>query len=91
MHENIKKWLKERLNNEERYIHSIGAEQSARELAKMFDIDEEKAALAALIHDNAKCFSNEEMLKIIEDNNLDISETEKQAYKTLHAGVGAVF
>ena len=85
---NVKEWLKSRLS-EERYAHSIGSEEAARKLAKRFGVDEDKAAFAALIHDNAKCMSPKELLKIIEENNLPVSETEKQSTKTLHAPVSA--
>lgn len=88
MFEKEKDWLKSRLN-EERYIHSLGAKKAARELAKKFGVDQDKAAYAALIHDNAKNMHTEELLKIIEDNNLDVSETEKRSPKTLHAPVSA--
>ncbi|OGI20341.1 MAG: hypothetical protein A2287_04335 [Candidatus Melainabacteria bacterium RIFOXYA12_FULL_32_12] len=84
----VKKWLKDRLS-EERYSHSLGSEEAARELAQRFDVDENKAAYAALIHDNAKCVSTDELLKIINENNLSVSETEKQSTKTLHAPVSA--
>ena len=53
---NYKNWLKENLD-EERYEHSVGVAECAMELAKRFDLDEEKAYLCGLIHDCAKCFS----------------------------------
>lgn len=89
MESDLKSWLKLRLNDEERYNHSLGVEQTARELAVRFEEDEGKAALAGLIHDNAKCLSIEEMLKIIDENNLPVSEIEKKAWKAIHAPVGA--
>jgi len=84
----IKKWLKEILN-EERYLHSLGAEEKARELAERFGADVDKAAFAALIHDNAKCFSVAELKQIIKENNIPVSELELKSYKTLHSPVGA--
>jgi predicted HD superfamily hydrolase involved in NAD metabolism len=88
MYEDLKKWLKSRLD-EERYMHSLGTEESARDLAQRFGADPDKAALAGLLHDNAKSISKEEMLKIIEENNLPVSEFEKRSPKVLHAPVGA--
>ena len=38
----IKKWLKENLN-EERYLHSLGTAECAVELADKFGLDKEKA------------------------------------------------
>ena len=80
--------LKGRLE-EERYSHVLGAEETARDLAKRFNVDEDRAALAALLHDNAKHIPNEELLEIIDENNLPVSEIEKKSIKVLHAPVGA--
>lgn len=84
----IKSWLKERLSGE-RYSHSLGSEESARELAIRFNADPDRAAFAALVHDNAKCIPDKELLKIINENNLPVSEMEKMSTKTLHAPVSA--
>ncbi|MBR6722000.1 bis(5'-nucleosyl)-tetraphosphatase (symmetrical) YqeK [bacterium] len=80
-------WLKENLN-EERYEHSLGTADSAKMLAEIYGQDSEKAYVAGLLHDCAKCFSTEKLLEIIEAN-LDIEEAEKENYKTLHAPVSA--
>lgn len=84
----IREWLKLRLS-EEKYLHSLGAEKTARELAERFSEDVEKAALAGLIHDNAKDISYEEMLSIIKENNFDIGEDIKNNQKILHAHLGS--
>lgn len=83
----ILKWLKENLN-EKRYIHTLGTADCAKELAQKFDLDSEKAYLAGLLHDCAKCFSNEKLLDIIH-KRLDVEECEMLNYKTLHAPVSA--
>ncbi len=83
----IKEWLKENLN-EERYFHTLGTAQCAKELANKFNLNPEKAYLAGLLHDCAKCFSNEKLLNIIKEN-LDVQECEMLNYKTLHAPVSA--
>lgn len=84
----IENWLKDNLV-EERYIHSIGVMESAVELAKMFNLDIEKARLAGLLHDCAKCFPNEKLLDIIHKNIHDVQDCELLNYKTLHAPVSA--
>lgn len=81
-------WVKSRLS-EERYLHSLGAEETAKQLAIMFSLDPEKAALAGLIHDNAKNIPYEEMLSIIKENNFEIEEDIKNNQKILHAYLGA--
>lgn len=83
----IKLWLKENLN-EERYIHTLGTAECAKSLAEKFDLNTEKAYIAGLLHDCAKCFSNEKLLEIIHEN-LNVEECEMLNYKTLHAPVSA--
>ncbi len=83
----ILKWLKENLN-EKRYIHTLGTADCAKELAAQFGLDVDKAYLAGLLHDCAKCFSNEKLLDIIHEH-LNVEECEMLNYKTLHAPVSA--
>ncbi len=83
----ILNWLKNNLN-EERYIHTLGTAECAKELANKFNLDSEKAYLAGLLHDCAKCFSNEKLLDIIHQH-LNVEECEMLNYKTLHAPVSA--
>ena len=83
----ILSWLKNNLN-EERYIHTLGTAECAKELANKFNLNSEKAYLAGLLHDCAKCFSNEKLLDIIHQH-LNVEECEMLNYKTLHAPVSA--
>ncbi len=83
----IKQWLKENLN-EERYLHTLGTAECAKQLAKKYNMDEEKAYLAGLLHDCAKCFSKDKLLDIIK-KHLNVEESEILNYKTLHAPVSA--
>ena len=83
----IKQWLNDNLS-EERYFHTIGTAECARELAEIFCCDCQKAYLAGLLHDCAKCFTKERLLEII-NANLEVEEAELLNYKTLHAPVSA--
>lgn len=85
--EEILKWLKDNLS-EERYIHTLGTADCAKELAMRYGMDEDKAYTAGLLHDCAKCFTTEKLLEIIKDN-LEVEESEMLNYKTLHAPVSA--
>lgn len=85
--EEILKWLKNNLT-EDRYSHCLGTAECAKELAKQFGEDENKAYTAGLLHDCAKCFNNEKLLDIIH-KNLNVDENELMNYKTLHAPVSA--
>ena len=86
--ETIKKWLKENLS-EEKYLHSIGASETAKSLAVRFGENPEKAEIAALMHDIAKCLNYDELIKMIVDNSIEISDSERENPKTLHSPVGA--
>ena len=80
----IKEKLKNNLNYE-RYIHSLGTMEKAMELAEEFGCDVEKAQVAGLLHDCAKCLTNEEL----QSYEKEFYECEKLSYKTWHAPVGA--
>ena len=84
--EEIKDWLKNNLNDE-RYRHTLGVADCAKELALKHGIDPEKAYLAGLLHDCAKCFDKETSKSYFD--KVDITEEEKINYKTWHAPIGA--
>lgn len=86
----IKNYLKENLSSE-RYFHTLGVMEEAVELAKRYNVDIEKAEMAGLLHDNAKCMTKEDLRKFISENLPDLDENELKNYKTLHAPVGAYF
>ena len=87
----IKDALKHCLDKE-RFEHSIGTAECAAELANKYGIDTNKAYLAGLIHDCAKCESKESLEQILKDNSkiLGITDCEFIAPKTFHAPAGAV-
>lgn len=80
-------WLKENLTDE-RFSHCLGTAKCAKGLAKEFGQDENKAYIAGLLHDCAKCFDTDKLLEIINEN-LDVEPNEMMNYKTLHAPVSA--
>ena len=85
--EYIGNWLKANLT-EERYLHSLGTAECARDLAKRYGLDEERAYFTGLIHDCAKCLPKTETEKIIKENIiLECGELENP--KTHHAPIGA--
>lgn len=73
---------------DKRYIHTIGVMETAIELAKQYGVDEEKAEMAAIFHDYAKCRPVSEMEEIIKRENLpkDLLLYNKELW---HAPVGA--
>ena len=87
--EYIKTWLGENLS-EKRYNHSLGCAQTAKKLAEIYNVDEEKAYLTGLVHDCAKNFDNEKSLDIIKNTiKTGFLENELKNHKTYHAIVGA--
>lgn len=86
--EEIKKELEKKLS-ERRYEHSISVMNMAEELAKIYNVNVEDAKIAGLLHDNAKEMSEEEMLKYVKENNIEITEFEEINVKILHGKIGA--
>lgn len=84
LQEKVKKVLEPK-----RYEHTLGVAYTCANLAFVYDIDEEKAFLAGLLHDVAKCMSCEKRISICEKNNLEITQVEWENPVLLHAKVGA--
>lgn len=74
--------------HEKRYIHTIGVMETAIKLAHQYGVDEQKAELAAIFHDYAKCRPIREMEEIIKRENMpsDLLAHNKELW---HAPVGA--
>lgn len=83
----IKDWLKDNLD-EERYNHSLGTADCAKSLAEKFSLDLQKAYLAGLVHDCAKCYSNENLRDILK-TKLNCNLEEFLNPKTYHSPAGA--
>lgn len=84
----IKKTLKKELDKD-RYEHTLGVMYTSACLAMANGYDMEKAQLAGLLHDCAKCIPNEKKLKICAKNNIPVTQVEKDNPFLLHAKVGA--
>ena len=72
-----------------RYEHTLGVEYTAAALAMRFGADLEKAQIAGLLHDCAKCISDQEKLSICKKHKITITGSEQKAPFLLHAKVGA--
>lgn len=76
--------------NAKRYEHTLCVAYTAAALAMVHDEDPNKALIAGMLHDCAKCLSNKKLISICEKNNLSISETELQnPAALLHAKAGS--
>lgn len=84
----IQKELSKELDNK-RYEHTLGVAYTAACMAMRYDCDINKAYLAGLLHDCAKCMTHEERLNYCKKHKLEVTEYEKQNPALLHAKVGA--
>ena len=83
-----KKTLRKYLDRD-RFEHSEGVMYTAAALAMRYGEDLEKAQIAGILHDCAKCMPDSKKLKICEKNHIEITEAEKMSPFLLHAKVGA--
>ncbi len=73
-----------------RYEHTLGVMYTAGALAMRYEEDIEKALIAGLLHDCAKCIPPDKKIKLCEKSGIRISEVERQNPGLLHAKLGAV-
>ena len=85
--EDIQNYIKDKLS-EKRYYHSVCVMERSEELAKKYGADIEIAKKIGIAHDVAKEIPEEEKLKYVKDNNIEIDETERENTALLHAKIG---
>lgn len=83
-------FLKEHLPKE-RFLHTLAVEKEAVSLAKRYNVDIKKASLAGLLHDCAKGFSDEELIRLARTYNIPLSIWDLYSPQILHAPVGSIF
>ena len=90
----IKKYLKKHLTKD-RYHHTLGVAYTAAALAMKYNTDTsnanlaQRAYLAGLLHDCAKCMSDEKKLQMCDKNHTSYSSMEAEHPYLLHGKVGA--
>lgn len=84
----IKKELEDNLDSK-RYEHTLGVAYTAACLAMRYGYNMEKAYIAGLLHDCAKCMSNKDKIEYCEKHDIPINSTEQANPSLLHAKVGA--
>ena len=82
--------LKEHLDDA-RYEHSISVMYTAGAMAMRYGFDLERAMIAGLLHDCAKCVPSSEKIRLCEEYNLGVSEVERKNPGLLHSKLGAYF
>ncbi len=79
----------EKIQDARRFEHTLGVEYTAAALAMRYGSNMENARTAGLLHDCAKCISDEKRLSICKKNHIKVTEVERKNPFLLHAKVGA--
>ena len=87
--EPIQEKLKTSLD-ESRYEHTIGVMYTAGCMAMAHGYDIEKAMLAGLLHDCAKCMTHEERVALCDAHQVEVTVSEHENKAILHAKAGAI-
>lgn len=72
-----------------RFWHTIGVMYTAGNLAYVYDYPYTNAMIAGLLHDCAKCLSDEERIAICQNQGIEIKAIEQKHPHLLHGKVGA--
>lgn len=82
--EYMRKRLQERVKPS-RYAHSMGVSQAAEQLARIYGVDENDAAVAGLLHDWDKALSFRKLRKIAKKRNLASKSVRRDMPGVLHS------
>ena len=72
-----------------RYIHTKGVVREAQKLAQKYGADVEKAKLAALLHDCAKCYPEDMTRRFCKEYHVEIDDCIKEQIDLAHGYLGA--
>lgn len=72
-----------------RFEHTLGVTYTAAALAMCHQVDINKAQIAGLLHDCAKCMDNDKKISICQKHNIQMNDIERQNPFLLHAKVGS--
>lgn len=86
--ESLESVVKDRLG-ERRFRHTMGVADKARELASQNGVDEDKAYVAALLHDLAKPMNLSDMLKAAGESGIMFDSDTLSSPDLLHGHIGA--
>lgn len=82
--------IRERLSDY-RFHHSLCVAKSAKELARLYGADEEKAEVAGILHDVTKESSAKEHLEVIKKAGMSLTDLELGNIKFYHQTSGAAY
>ena len=72
-----------------RFQHTLGVMYTCAAMAMVYGVDLEKAQLAGLLHDCAKCIPNKKKSKLCKKHKIPVTRSEKADPFLLHAKLGA--
>lgn len=84
----ILEWVEARIKPK-RFQHTLGVEETAVQLARIYGVNPYEASIAALLHDNAKNLSNEELYRICQTYYPQYNLTQEYS-SVFHAFAGAI-
>ena len=73
-----------------RYLHTMGVAYMCAVMAHRWDTDMEDAILAGLLHDCAKCNSDERNIELMRKDGINITDDELKAPQLLHSKAGVI-
>jgi len=85
----LRKQLEKELD-QSRFEHSLGVEYTSACMAFLYGEDVEKARVAGLLHDCAKCMDDDDKIKIMEKSGFPPLQEELDNHSLLHAKCGAI-
>jgi predicted HD superfamily hydrolase involved in NAD metabolism len=86
--------MKERLEKElpaKRFHHTLAVSQTAVELARLYEVDEEKAAIAGLLHDSGRQVPKKDFIARAAELGIELDEVEKNQPILIHAKLGVYY
>ena len=86
----IRQLLRSKLDDY-RLTHSLNVADSAKQLAKLYGADEEKAYFAGLVHDIMKNAEKKEQISVIEKGGINLTAAEKHNPKLWHSIAGECY
>ena len=78
-----------KVQDKERYEHTLGVAYTAASLAVLNGIDPQKALVAGLLHDCAKCIPSQDKIALCRSYGIAITPLEERNPFLLHAKLGA--
>lgn len=73
-----------------RYRHTLGTRDTIIKLAQYYKVDQEKAVVAALLHDYAKNFTSEDMISFAKEHNIHLTDIKIKYPELVHGEISAV-